>query len=157
MRGRHPVDHTGKKYHRLTALRLDHTTHNGARWLCRCDCGKEKVVNIRDAQKGHTKSCGCLQKEIRPELGRRRVALLGFAQGLKGQILSPYGTAEDQEISISIDEVLDLRPKSKKVKVDKAHHKCSCGEDRADMIIRLRRNFYYCVSCGKEFSLTLVS
>jgi len=33
-------------------------------WLCKCDCGKEKVINSYSVRKGKTKSCGCLQKEI---------------------------------------------------------------------------------------------
>lgn len=30
-------------------------------WLCKCDCGKEKIVNYIDLYSGDTKSCGCLK------------------------------------------------------------------------------------------------
>lgn len=53
------VDRTGKRYGRLTAIR-----HVGKQnWLCRCDCGKEVVVDGRNLTCGHTKSCGCLKLE----------------------------------------------------------------------------------------------
>lgn len=32
-----------------------------ARWLCKCDCGGEKIVNESSLYGGHTTSCGCLQ------------------------------------------------------------------------------------------------
>lgn len=35
------------------------------KWLCLCDCGKEVVASAADLKKGHTRSCGCLQKETR--------------------------------------------------------------------------------------------
>ena len=34
-----------------------------SRWLCICDCGKEKVVDKYCLTGGKTKSCGCLLKE----------------------------------------------------------------------------------------------
>ncbi len=33
-------------------------------WHCRCDCGGEAVVSQGNLRNGHTKSCGCLQREI---------------------------------------------------------------------------------------------
>jgi len=32
--------------------------------LCRCDCGKEKMIYVNSLVSGHSKSCGCLRKEI---------------------------------------------------------------------------------------------
>lgn len=32
-------------------------------WLCRCECGNEKVVYGDNLRYGYTQSCGCLQKE----------------------------------------------------------------------------------------------
>lgn len=37
---------------------------NNAKWLCRCDCGKEKTVLGTLLKNGSTKSCGCLKKEL---------------------------------------------------------------------------------------------
>jgi hypothetical protein len=60
----HPIDHTGKRYGRLTAIRRDFDNEKtGTFWVCRCDCGNEKTVNAANLQKGRTLSCGCLQRE----------------------------------------------------------------------------------------------
>lgn len=32
-------------------------------WLCRCDCGKEKLVRTGNLKSGGTQSCGCLHAE----------------------------------------------------------------------------------------------
>jgi hypothetical protein len=32
--------------------------HRKAMWLCRCDCGTERVVDGRDLRNDHSKSCG---------------------------------------------------------------------------------------------------
>ncbi len=33
-------------------------------WLCRCDCGTERSVGHSNLTSGHSKSCGCLQREL---------------------------------------------------------------------------------------------
>jgi len=43
-------------------------TSRPARWVCKCDCGNEVVVASRQLRRldgTQTKSCGCLQKEVR--------------------------------------------------------------------------------------------
>ena len=51
---------TGLRFGRWTAL------ERGTRplWLCRCDCGKDAFVRRRDLETGHSKSCGCLNREL---------------------------------------------------------------------------------------------
>lgn len=36
-----------------------------ASWNCRCDCGNELVVLSNKLRSGHTRSCGCLAKDVR--------------------------------------------------------------------------------------------
>ena len=36
----------------------------GAYWLCKCSCGKEKIVNGQTLRKGESKSCGCKSIEL---------------------------------------------------------------------------------------------
>ena len=38
--------------------------HN-RKWLCRCDCGKEKIVLGTHLKSGSTKSCTCLRTELK--------------------------------------------------------------------------------------------
>ncbi len=53
-------DVSGQKFGRLTAL--EHIADR--KWKCRCDCGKEVIVSKVHLGNGHTKSCGCLSKEV---------------------------------------------------------------------------------------------
>lgn len=57
-------DHTGKRFHKLTAIeRVPGTGRPGARWRCRCDCGATVEVQGIDLASGKTKSCGCYRLE----------------------------------------------------------------------------------------------
>lgn len=61
--GRPILDKTGKRYGRLTVLRLaGQDLRNQAIWLCRCDCGElTKVLTGKLGTKHPTRSCGCLR------------------------------------------------------------------------------------------------
>lgn len=55
------VDLTGKKFNWLTVIKLAGFGNNGSRWLCKCDCGNEKIVDRVNLRK--TISCGCSKKK----------------------------------------------------------------------------------------------
>lgn len=55
---------TGKKFNMLTAIEIVNNSSHWYRWLCRCDCGRETVVNISDLTSGNTKSCGCSRSPL---------------------------------------------------------------------------------------------
>lgn len=62
-------DLTGKRFGRLYVIKRSNDAftsggHRNVTWLCRCDCGKEVEVRGSRLNKGETKSCGCLFKEI---------------------------------------------------------------------------------------------
>lgn len=62
----------GKKYGRLTVIeKLNRKEFTTSVYLCRCDCGNMKEVNINKLHTGHTKSCGCLNHKIRDLTGKR--------------------------------------------------------------------------------------
>jgi hypothetical protein len=50
------VDHSGKKFGKLTAISYDRYVR---KWLCRCDCGNQSMVVSGDLVRGRSKSCGC--------------------------------------------------------------------------------------------------
>lgn len=54
-------DLTGKVFGRLTVLQRD---AESAKWICKCSCGNITKVTTTHLKSGHTKSCGCLQKDI---------------------------------------------------------------------------------------------
>lgn len=60
-------DLAGKRINHLTVLKRvpDHVTKGGYRktaYLCRCDCGNEKIILSESLATGNTKACGCLSK-----------------------------------------------------------------------------------------------
>lgn len=59
------VDLIGQKFHRLFVIEYVGKDKWGqSEWLCRCGCGKEKVVLGYCLTRGATQSCGCWQKEV---------------------------------------------------------------------------------------------
>lgn len=53
-------DLTGRRYGYWTVLRVAESAPNGcSRWLCRCDCGNEKMVLTQSLKRGRSTSCGC--------------------------------------------------------------------------------------------------
>lgn len=62
-----PIDITGKKFNRLTAIRLHHIEkyNHGTRhfWEFQCDCGKIIILNKSNVTDGHTQSCGCYHSQ----------------------------------------------------------------------------------------------
>ena len=54
----------GKKFNRLTILERIAGTHKvHPKFVCKCECGNICIVSKPKLLRGHTKSCGCLQKE----------------------------------------------------------------------------------------------
>ena len=50
----------GQKYGMLTVIGQAPSTNKGKRcWLCRCDCGTEKIILGENLTRGTTVSCGC--------------------------------------------------------------------------------------------------
>lgn len=57
-------DLTGQKFGRLTVIERGENSGSGAtRWVCECECGARPVAFSKNLKNGHTKSCGCAQKE----------------------------------------------------------------------------------------------
>ena len=72
----------GYRFGRLVILDMVSDGRRGTHFLCRCDCGNEKVVSRNNLTTGNTTSCGCKIKERRTEDldGRRfgRLVVVGF-------------------------------------------------------------------------------
>lgn len=61
------IDLIDKVFGRLIAIkRVANSKQNQSMWLCKCNCKykTERIVLGNDLRNGHTKSCGCLRKEI---------------------------------------------------------------------------------------------
>lgn len=57
------TDLIGKKFGILNVIEYHHTNDKyRSYFLCKCDCGKEKIIARSSLIAGRTKSCGCLIK-----------------------------------------------------------------------------------------------
>ena len=65
-------DITGNVYGRLTVVSLEELRRGKAFWRCQCECGNTSVVAGDKLRRGITKSCGCLQNELRHEGSNHR-------------------------------------------------------------------------------------
>lgn len=54
----------GTKYGRWTLLKEADDPRRDRYFICRCDCGLEKIVHGRNLRTGKTRSCGCLRNEV---------------------------------------------------------------------------------------------
>jgi len=63
------------KFGRLTVLRLQEVRNHISFWVCRCDCGNEKIARGKNLVSGSTQSCGCyfIDKMTTHGMSRTRV------------------------------------------------------------------------------------
>lgn len=54
------LDLIGRRFNRFTVV--GYVPYKG--WLCRCDCGNEKIHKAATLRRQNSKSCGCLNKEL---------------------------------------------------------------------------------------------
>jgi hypothetical protein len=114
-----PADLTGKRFGRFVAIKIHHTkqkfrkgikTGNDYYWLCKCDCGKEKVTLNARLLAGRTKSCGC-KTMLDREPGQSGLNLL-FKQ------YKHHATKKERDFLLTIEQFKELTGK-------KCHY---CGE-----------------------------
>lgn len=67
------INYDGVKFGMLTVLRDGNGLYEGKKKVrsvvCKCDCGKEREIHLRQIQRGKQKSCGCLgipKTEVNP-------------------------------------------------------------------------------------------
>ena len=124
------IDLVGTTFSRLTVLyKVDkNTKKTDAYWLCRCICGKEKVVASSHLRNEKIKSCGCLNKELAKD-SVKKIQGNGF-EDLTGNI---YGRLR----------VISLNKKQKD-----AHWDCLCECGQATVVKSKSLNSGETRSCG---------
>jgi hypothetical protein len=60
----HLIDISGQTFGRWAVVERSHRRSKGAYWLCRCECGLERVVRARSLRRGISRSCGCLNRDL---------------------------------------------------------------------------------------------
>lgn len=71
------IDLKNKKFNRLLVLEY----LGKSKWLCECDCGNKIIITSRKIRIGHTKNCGCLQKEIAGKIWSETGKKYGYING----------------------------------------------------------------------------
>lgn len=67
------MDLTGQRFGKLFVLRRD--PGRKGYWICECDCGNRKSIRGTSlVMKNGTRSCGCDQRKVASETGRKTVA-----------------------------------------------------------------------------------
>lgn len=62
-------DLTGLRVGRLVVIKRAANQGRMTRWLCRCDCGEERLVLGGHLRRANQQSCGCLRDEKRKTHG----------------------------------------------------------------------------------------
>lgn len=77
----------GVKRGRLTIIKeAERSKTNKTRWLCKCECGNEKIIPTSDLRHGNVRSCGCLAKE------HSRNINLHHGHSINGKTTSEYNS-----------------------------------------------------------------
>lgn len=88
-------DLTGQRYGRFVVIcRAPDDMNGNRRWLCKCDCGAEKIVGGRHLTSGAIKSCGCYQIDNPSHRthGQRHTRLYDIWCGIKYRCDNPHAT-----------------------------------------------------------------
>ena len=103
--GGNVVDRASHRYGRLLVIRREGSRGTSAAWLCRCDCGRDRVVSS-NGLRGGTQSCGCSRKtgkgsrpgykcRLKPGISAKRKRLKAYRGSAKRRGLS-WGLSESQ-------------------------------------------------------------
>src|SRR6185437_11332096 len=91
----------GTVFGRLAVIEPARTPAGRCAFLCRCECGQEKIVDAANLRIGNTASCGCLHKEqlrqrnIRHGLAHRHEHYARWGD-MMGRCLNPESTSFHQ-------------------------------------------------------------
>lgn len=123
------IDLTGNIFGELTVVEYKGKDEHGhGLWLCRCSCGKEKIITSGNLREGKTNSCGHIKKNA--------------SQKYVGAI---FGNTQ-------VLSIIDKKPQSNGAYV---HCKCIlCGNEFDTTIVTLRKGFRQSCGCDKFVDLT---
>lgn len=66
----------GQKFGRLKVVSFNKRKKGYTWWNCHCDCGNDVVISSTALKRGSTKSCGCLNTEVRSKTAKERFGLI---------------------------------------------------------------------------------
>jgi len=117
----------GQRFGRMVVIRRDQSTPSGrTTWLCRCDCGNERIVRTTYLTTGDTRSCGCLHSDLAAIKGRAKAIDLTGQRFGRLLVRERKGCTRKGDIQWSCD--------------------CDCGQTTIAIGWRLRNGKH--LSCG---------
>lgn len=151
------IDLTGQKFGYWEVLeRAENSKGGQARWLCRCVCGKEKVVVGSTLRNGKSTNCGCIKAQKSREGNGKFVNEIGKRYGRLTVI------AKDEELSITKHRAHwvckcdcgNIKVVSSKCLRDGKTKSCGClvshGEELITKILATRQ-----VEFGSQYSIII--
>ncbi len=68
------MDLTGERFGKLVAIKRMLNENKHTMWLCKCECGIEKIIRRSSLTEGRAQSCGCSRgrRRLSPELANLR-------------------------------------------------------------------------------------
>ena len=124
------INEIGNTYGRLKVIeRAGSNSQGRALWKCQCECGNIIIVRGADLRNGHTKSCGCYQKDKTAEASTK---------DLVGQTIGNFTVLES----------------IRGVKTNGPSHswRCRCNLCGREDFIITTHNIYHQYSCGCSIS-----
>jgi hypothetical protein len=95
-------DWTGQSWGSLVAVRYVNHGKNGARWVFRCDCGREKTMPLRFVRNGKRTGCGGCKSTLTPET-QATTPVIGWpfplVRGRNGVPVSPVLRAHERAVT----------------------------------------------------------
>ena len=92
MRGLQTENIEGQRFSKWTAISFAGANEAGqATWLCRCDCGQERIVRSHQLRFGKSKSCGCVgpANKTHGQAGGRRTRAFRIWSNMKSRCSNP--------------------------------------------------------------------
>ena len=124
-------ENIGKKYNKLKIIKFDHTGKYYTKYyLCECDCGNKKVINIQNVKRGMTKSCGCDYKNILGKLYKKQNKYI-----VKNDYIIGFATNTNNEFYIDKEDY----EKIKDISWYEASNGYMCHKERGKKVILMHR------------------
>ncbi len=85
------IDVKGQRFGRLIVIEKAEKTDVGknAFWLCKCDCGNEKIIGSRNLRSGDSQSCGCLHRDVHTTHKLSKHPLFAVWHAMKARCYNP--------------------------------------------------------------------
>ena len=94
------IDLSGQRFGKLFILeRVSKDKFSNNLWLCKCDCGNEKLIPTGRFRQGTAKSCGCVRKNINERISILRYLYYRYKRWAKH---------DGKEFSLSLDEYIQI-------------------------------------------------